>query len=226
MTKIEAKAIDRINTKGVLLVYPIKNQPEPASLWSEFYPRSKMDWSWDSDADGRVSQMWGLMKSLSDSGHVVYSKWYRGRATFFSKELFANLLALTRPSTSGRWPSSASDIFEVLSSDSPQSTKVLKRATGLTGKDFSAEFDRSMRFLYQNFLLVTFGEVDDGAFPSAAVGTTPLLFESVWEKSKGIPRDQALKVVNSYLPPQSAVGKFFDKLHPEARAQKSSFAER
>lgn len=215
MTKIEAKAIDRINAKGLLLVYPIKNQREPASLWSEFYPRSPMDWSWDFDADGRVSRMWSLMKTLSDSGEVVYSKWYRGRATFFSKELFKSLLAVTEPWVQERWPSAASEIFDVLSSDSPLSTKIIKKEAGLAGKDYASEFDRNMRFLYQRFLIVTFGEVDDGAFPSSAVGTTELLFESLWEEAKRLDRKQAWKIVNTYLPAKSVTRKFFDKIFPD-----------
>ncbi len=211
MTKLEAKAIERINAKGLLLVYPIKNQDAPSSLWSEFYPRSKMDWSWDSDADGRVSQMWSLMKKLSDSGSVVYSKWYRGRATFFSKQLFTHLLAIAHRSGRARMPSAASDIYDILSSDSPQSTKVLKRAAGLTGKDFAAEFERSMRYLYQNFLIVTFGEVDDGAFPSSAVGTTELLFEPLWEDAKRLSVDEAWSVVEKFLPSGSVTRKFLEK---------------
>lgn len=222
MTKIEAKAIDKINARGLLLVYPVKNQSEPASLWSEFYPRTPMNWSWDSDADGRVSRMWSLMKTLSESGKVVYTKWYRGRATFFSQHLFTNLLAVTRPWEQSQWPRASSDIYEVLSSDSPISTKILKKHTGLVGKDFAAEFDRSMRFLYQNFLVVTYGEVDDGAFPSAAVGTTELLFESLWEEAKRTDRATALHVLNKYLPAGSATRKFFDKISPDASSHFSS----
>ena len=85
-------AVSKINARGALLVFPINNKKEPASLWSEFYPKSKMRWEWDSDGDDRVGDLWALMKKLSDSREVVYSKWYQGRATFFSRKLFTALL--------------------------------------------------------------------------------------------------------------------------------------
>lgn len=222
MTKIELKAIQKINDKGILLVYPIKNQSEPASLWSEFYPRTKMDWSWDSDSDNRVGHMWMLMKRLSDSGHVVYSKWYKGRATFFSKELFKSLLVLARAANESKsWPHSANSIYEVLSSDSPLSTKVLKKQTELVGKDLAAEFDRSMRFLYQHFLIVGFGEVDDGAFPSSSVGASELLFEDLWNESRKIPLTKAHAVVNKYMPEESLARAFLNKVLTVTRKETS-----
>ena len=38
-----------------------------------------------------------------------------------------------------------------------------------------------MKKLFENGLIVGFGEVDDGAFPSLACGTTSLIFEELWE---------------------------------------------
>ena len=83
------KAVTQINLHGILLVFPINNRDEPKSLWSEFYPRTKMRWEWDDSGDQKVSDMWSLMKRLSTTKQVVYSKWYQGRATFFSLELFS-----------------------------------------------------------------------------------------------------------------------------------------
>ncbi len=40
-------AISKIIKRGVLLVFPLNNEKEPASLWSEFHPRKKMKWVWD-----------------------------------------------------------------------------------------------------------------------------------------------------------------------------------
>lgn len=78
------KAIDTINQQGILLTFPIDNKKEPNSLWAQFYPKKKMIWKWDETGDNKVGEMWMLMKKLSDCKEVVYSKWYRGRATFFS----------------------------------------------------------------------------------------------------------------------------------------------
>ena len=38
--------------------------------------------------------LWHLREELSRSGKVVYVKWFKGRATFFSKELFRALLSV------------------------------------------------------------------------------------------------------------------------------------
>lgn len=213
MTQAYKKAIDIINEKGVLLVYPVNNRPDPASLWSQFYPKREMTWAWDGDADGRVSRMWILMKKLSESGDVVYSKWYKGRATFFSKKVFTALLAL-RHHTKGKteaWPYSSRLLFDVLLADSPISTKLLKKQSDLVGKDMAREFDRSMRFLYENFHVVVFGEVDDGAFPSSAVGATRLLFEREWRESKNLSLKEATAILSPYFPVDSAFGKFLIK---------------
>lgn len=97
----QKSAVKKINDRGALLVFPINNKKEPASLWSEFYPRTKMRWEWDDDGDNKVGDLWLLMKKLSDSRQVVYSKWYQGRATFFSRDLFTALLKVTQPDYSG-----------------------------------------------------------------------------------------------------------------------------
>src|SRR5262245_43695293 len=58
------KIIDRL---GIVLVYPIANKSEPPSLWSELWPKSPMEWSWDEDADPRVAELWHLRERLARS---------------------------------------------------------------------------------------------------------------------------------------------------------------
>ena len=195
-------AISKINKKGSLLVFPINNKKEPASLWHEFFPRSKMKWEWDREGDGRVSDLWALMKNLSDSHQVVYSKWYQGRATFFSKELFVALLCLSKPyfEDHSRLSRTARDLLDTLVGDSPLSTKQLKKLTGLQGKDNERFYSRGMRELFTHFLIVAFGEVDDGAFPSLAVGTTQNLFEELLIKSHQMTATEAMCIIEKYWP--------------------------
>src|SRR5262245_39894917 len=90
----KSAAIHAIQRHGMLLVFPIDNAREPKSLWSVFYPRAKMRWEWDENGDDRVSRLWHLREELSRSGRVVYGKWFRGRATFFSRDLFRALLSV------------------------------------------------------------------------------------------------------------------------------------
>ena len=218
MTKTAAfkKAIQAINERGVLLVFPVNNAPEPASIWSAFYPRTKMKWEWSDDGDDRVARMWGLMKTLSDCKDVVYSKWYRGRATFFSRELFTALLAsksslLSRGSESARkrvLSPTALEILEALETSSPLSTKELKKATGLQGKIFEPQYHRAMKELFENFLIVGFGEVDDGAFPSLAVGATELLYEDLCRDARALEPQDWQAVISRHMPAGSKWSRF------------------
>lgn len=184
------KAISLINREHVLLVYPIDNRAEPPSLWSRLHPRTKMKWEWDQDGDDRVADLWHLREELSRSGKVVYAKWFRGRATFFSREIFIDILASYR--TPGKtphehgWSEEARLILQTLEMDSPLSTKQLKAATDLRGKLFERTYEKAMRSLWTKLAIVGYGEIDDGAFPSLAVGATKHLFEDLWEAAKEV----------------------------------------
>lgn len=205
-------AVSKINKRGALLVFPINNQKEPVSLWSEFYPRTKMRWEWDEDGDNRVGSLWMLMKKLSDSGQVVYSKWYQGRATFFSQELFTALLAQSlQHFDQPELTRTARDLLDCLESDSPLSTKQLKKMTELTGKDNEKFYNRGMKELFNKFLIVAYGEVDDGAFPSLAVGATRHLFEDLLFNARHMNLKESQKIIDHYLPKGSLFRKFLDK---------------
>jgi hypothetical protein len=209
----QKKAIDVINKHGTLLVFPIVNKKEPKSIWSCFHPRTPMRWDWNEDGDDRVMKMWFLMKTLSKNPEVVYSKWYQGRATFFSKDVFAAMLRIKQEEPLNLRPQSqaARDIFECLESDSPLSTKELKKMTGLQGKSFEGEYNRGLKELFQKLLVVGFGEVEDGAFPSLAVGATQLIHEDLWHSSRDLTLDEAQTKINSYWPQDSVFKKHFVK---------------
>jgi hypothetical protein len=210
------KAIKAINTHGALLVFPIQNQKEPASLWSEFYPRTKMRWEWDDSGDAKVSDMWSLMKQLSDCDQVVYSKWFRGRATFFSRDLFRAMLSLKLKSSASlrALSTDAEQILETLEQDSPLSTKQLKAATGLQGKFNEGSYSRAMKSLFLHLLIVAYGEVDDGAFPSLAVGATKSLFEDLWNEAQDLFPAKAQETLELYIPKGNAFRKQWDSMQP------------
>ena len=176
-----------------------------------------MKWEWDTDGDERVSDLWWLMKKLSSSGQVVYSKWYQGRATFFSKDLFTALLALSHAYSEdhSRLSRYARDLLDTLESDSPLSTKQLKKITGLQGKDNERFYNRGMKELFLHFQIVAFGEVDDGAFPSLAVGSTKNLFEDLVLASHKLKIHDAEKIVRKYWPDgKNPFRKFLEKNRP------------
>ncbi len=181
------KMIDAINRRGCLLVYPLQNRQEPASLWSTLYPRTKMRWEWDVDGDDRVGELWRLREELSRSDKVVYSKWYQGRATFFSKSVFINLLAFLGTSKGllslSRTSQEALDSFLL---DSPQSTKLIKENLGWQGKLMESHFNRAMKPLWNGLFLVGYGEEDDSSFPSLRMAATQNLFEELWLSSQEV----------------------------------------
>jgi hypothetical protein len=204
-------AITKINKRGILLVYPIQNRPDPASLWTEFYPRSEMRWEWDDGSDNRVANLWRLRERLSCSGKVVYSKWYQNRATFFSHEVFPLLVAASG-ANEGHLSPAARQVLRVLEEDSPLSTKELKRRTGLVGKRFEKDYDRALKELWKSFFIVGYGEVDDGAFPSLAVGAASLLFSDLWGQAQRLDAAQAEKALTEKVGADSLFYKFYLKI--------------
>ncbi len=186
-----ARAVAALKKEGMLLVYPDANQPEPRSLWSVFFPRSKMTWEWTDDGDDRVSSLWHFRARLSESGRVVYMKWYRGRAMVVDRELFVVCLRLfhfDRPPTLSR---EAREILSLLEENSPMSGRELRKAVGLEGKRFESTYQGALKELWRRFLIVGYGEIDDGAFPSLAIGATQLLFEDLYRRAEKMPLKEA-----------------------------------
>ncbi len=179
-------AIAAIEKYGVLLVYPINNRPDPRSLWTAFHPRTPMRWEWDDDGDDRVARLWHLRAELSHSRSVVYTKWFRGRATFFSRDAFVNLLALRRSPDPQNLSDESQKILATLEEDSPQSPRQLRRHTELVGRALEPVYAKALKALWERLLIVGYGEIDDGAFPSLAVGATRVIFEDLWARSKTI----------------------------------------
>jgi hypothetical protein len=214
------KAIEAINQNGILLVFPIENRKDIPSLWSEFYPRTKMRWEWDESHDDRVSKLWRLREELSLSNDVIYTKWFRGRATFFSKEVFGALLNLMNPEHKPQMSLSqdAKRVLDTLEMDSPLSTKVLKRSTDLQGKYNEAAYTRATKELWSRLLIVAYGEVDEGAFPSLAIGATRVLFEDLYRNARAMRAEEAFAILRERTPPQSPFLQFFQKLKKSCAA--------
>lgn len=207
-------AVSRINKNGILLVFPVDNRREPASLWHAFYPRSEMRWEWDSEGDGRVAELWHMRERLSSSQKVVYSKWYRGRATVMSLELVP---ALLRKLDSLNWRESrlsfqAAEIIDFLDEDSPLSTKQIKRAAELTGKARERIYESAMKELWSRLLIVGFGEVDEGAFPSLAIGSIRVLFEDLWREAIKMSESEVESRIERFMPQGSLFRKYLEYL--------------
>ena len=207
-------AVAAIEERGALLVYPIANQAEPASLWRVFHPRTAMRWDWDESGDARVVALWRLRERLARSREVVYTKWFQNRATFFSRELFTAMLATYRATGDLRrgLEPDALEVLRALESDSPLGTKQLREVTGLRGRAFEASYVRAVRELFQRLLIVGFGEIDEGAFPSLALGATRTLFEDLWDESETLAPEDAARTITRCLPPGSAFARQHAKI--------------
>ena len=213
--KTKSKAVQAINKQGALLVYPLANRKEPLSIWSELYPRTKMRWEWDESGDNRVAELWHLREQLSRSNEVVYVKWFQGRATFFSKTAFVNLLAYFQTSRrAGKGLSFQSqNILEFLNNDSPLSTKQVKAAAELEGRLNESAYNRAMKPLWNYLYAVGYGEFQDSSFPSLGIGSSQLLFEDLWNKSLKIESGQAFAALQEIWTPTNPFLKFAKKLH-------------
>ncbi|MBN8541751.1 MAG: hypothetical protein J0L82_15275 [Deltaproteobacteria bacterium] len=191
MSRLLKRSIEAIERHGWLLVFPIPRKNLPKSLWSVLHPKSVMKWEWSDDADNRVAELWHLRRELAESKQVIYAKWYRGRATFFSRIFFQHMwvaLENRRRQLFGdsRFPSysSASEILELLEMESPLSTKEIRRATDLQGKENEKRYTSAMKELWSTLSIVGVGEVDDGAFPSLAHAATDVVFEDLCREAE------------------------------------------
>lgn len=216
MTKATVKkAISAIERHGALLVFPINNQKDPLSLWHIFHPKTKMDWDWSASGNNAVPQLWHLRVELSESDDVVYTKWFRNRAIFFSKKLFTAILSFysQQNDIEKSLSPTAKEIYAMLLEDSPLPAKKLrKRIYEEFGTQLTAsELEKGVRELFSKLLIVGYGEVDEGAFPSLAIGATRTLFEDLWDASLLIGPSVRDGIVERYFATGSAFHTYVKK---------------
>jgi hypothetical protein len=208
-----SNAVKYVDKHGVLLLFPIGNRPEPLSLWHCFFPGDEMRWEWSEDGDDRVALMWHLRAPLSQRDDVVYTKWYQGRATCLSLEAFRTLAAYIAPCAIEKLGLSfeARDVLEILEADSPLPTKRLRHDAGLEGKERQPVFDSVMRELWARLLIVGSGEVEEGGFPSLAVGASRLLYEDTWEEAREMSPEQREANVQRIFRVNPSLSRCFDR---------------
>ena len=206
-------AISFINQHGALLAYPVKNKDNVPSIWKCFFPKTPMRWEWSEDGDDRVALIWHLRAELSNSNKVVYTKWFSGRATFISFKLFTALLkhvsSLENPLKN--LSPEALNVYRVLEDDSPLPTKILRLESSLEGKSNEGKFNKAQRELWARLLIVGYGEVEEGGFPSLAVGASKLLFEELWDNSLLMSESEQNAIIDKFLPEGSAFHSHYTK---------------
>jgi len=130
-----------------------------------------------------------------------------------SPQLFTAMLRIHAHSGNrqNRLSRQARRLLEVLENNSPLSTRDLKRFTDLSGKANEAAYSRAMKELFTQLLIVSFGEVEDGAFPSAAVGATEALFSDLSRDAEDLTLANARQVIDRFLPEGSHFRRFFER---------------
>ncbi len=143
-----------------------------------------MHWAWDAEADPRVASLWLDRERVAADQLAVYSKWFRNRATFFSKSYFVRLLAEQRPFKNRPKSATAKWILRELLDNSPQSTKALKKLYRREhGSLLERDWDRALKELFGGLWIVGLGEEDDGAFPSLKLAATELVWDELWRSA-------------------------------------------
>lgn len=176
-------AVKAVQKHDWMLVFPIPEKKEPLSVWHVLHPKTVMRWEWTESADDKVVQLWHLRRLLAESQRVIYSKWYRGRATLFSKEMFKRLWVFFAPERETFF-GEAREIMDLLEMESPLSTKMIRRGSDLTGKDNEKRYVAAMKDLWRTLAIVGVGEIDDGAFPSLAHAATHVIFEELCREAE------------------------------------------
>ncbi len=67
-----------------------------------------------------------------------------------------------------------------------------------------------------------YGEIDDGAFPSLAIGATSLIFEDLWSASRDLTLDEAHDTLKCVLGENSLWMRYWRKALPGASGGKSA----
>jgi len=93
------------------------------------------------------------------------------------------MLALRRPFEPVLAMTEARSVLEILEENSPLSTKALRKLADLQGRDLESTYHKALKELWSQLLIVGVGEIDDGAFPSLAIGATRWMHEEVWKEA-------------------------------------------
>ena len=96
----------------------------------------------------------------------------------------------------------------------------MRKASDLRGKLNEPIYTKALNELWRKLWIVGFGEVDDGAFPSLAIGATSVLFEDLWQKAKGLKSDTSEKALRAQLGEDSLFYKSLLKLRLPVEATK------
>ena len=71
-------------------------------------------------------------------------------------------------------------------------------------------YKKALDELWARLLILGGGEVDDGAFPSLAIGATDLLFEDLWE-NRNMPNPKGAALLDACIAASKPIARAFEK---------------
>jgi hypothetical protein len=168
--RTKRSAVEFINDVGFCFAFKAQNSEAPC-LWhascGERYPVFPRH----THHDPHISFVWKMKDILPAERKVYYGKLLKGRPTLVSLEYLPYFYVLSgRKGTAmeyldefraGTLSPVAKTIVEALSDSSPQVTKGLKLACGLTAKSRRKEFDAAIAELQKGMFIVKVAEHDD-----------------------------------------------------------------
>ncbi len=167
-----------IEDVGFALLFPKAGVALP-SLWeaaSDRPIRDDLGWEWGPEAE----RVWEWKDELPRRGLAWYGRFLRGRPSFLSLELLADLYPRRgRPNDfeEATLSPDARRIARIVLKSGPQSTAALREATGVEGRGGAERFSRALTELGRELVVTHLGTEDEGAgWPSAVLELTPRAF--------------------------------------------------
>lgn len=171
-------ALETVEKYGCVAIFPekIKKKNSIVSLWEIYFPRTKMNWEWDEDADRRVVRLWWLKNEVAQTKKVLYGRFLSNRPVLVSKDKAREMMkVMIRPQLNAL----AREILNRLEDNSPQTKRMLARELRAEGWEFSkSEIEKSLLSLQKGFWIVNLGdsEREKGPMPSTEYAALSLVF--------------------------------------------------
>jgi hypothetical protein len=157
-----AQALRFINDVGFCFAFASENSELP-SLWHAVCGSRSPAYPEHSHSDPAISFVWELKDELPAARSVFYGRLLRRRPTFVSLEYLPHFYVLSgrtgekgeylQQAMRGRLSQAGREIMDTLTEDWPQSTKILRRSSGLDGRNDRSEFDRAMIELQEGMFI-------------------------------------------------------------------------
>lgn len=214
-----------VDDVGFALLFP-KAGVELPSLWRAASDRSfaEMEHEWGPD----IERVWRWKDELPRRGLAWYGEFVRGRRSFLSPALLADLYPRSgRPEDIDEATLSpdARRIARILLRSGPQPTAALREALDVEGKRGAERISRALGELGRALVITNFGTEDEGGgWPSAVLELTTRAFTIPPERDPGVCRLNAARTfLNTMLAAQpNHLGNAF---HWGANAARDAFEE-